>query len=321
MERARSVRTQAKARFAFTNRSRFQDGPEELQPLTHVFRTKQLFDDYRIWRREGTEGAYLALVLLFSVIAFHDVMVQWREDEKATSASDTKPLFNIRPVMAVVMTIAYLCKHSFSHVFASWFLLSAHVLHLLITLQHAEREIIRVSDLSVVFADARHRDILQRAAVSEAMNRVIMNLLLSLPSLNLYELHVPWLLSTFGFLCIFIKMMVFTGLASGIPTMAVFLVLLMWLGSRSEFESRQLFLYNQRVNATAKYHQRGMLLELQASAGLSRLYHVLKNVLVRTRCAGVHRATCLTIICPHRWGFMTSCATLRRSPRKFAISF
>ena len=264
----------------------------ELERFTHVFKHKDMFNDYVRWRSRGSRGTYLALVGLFSAISLHDInslrdarqdCFQEDDDVCGWPKHQTLTLNVARPIMAIIMTLTYLVKHLSKAPFFSWILLGAHMAHLLLTLSHAEQSLAKLKQDDVIAPIGVYYTVSQHAIISEAFNRVILNVLLSLPSLNLYELHTAWIACTIFTSGYLVSIMVSARLFTHLPIFATFFILLIWHGNRSEFESRKLFLFVRRDEEVEHSTHEIALLELQATSGLSRLYHVLENVLV-----GIH---------------------------------
>jgi hypothetical protein len=173
-------------------------------------------------------------------------------------------------------------------------------LHLVLvgtTMIRAESKMHRVmrsdSDDSDTTGLGFNRAMLVHMISSEALLQCVLQFLIM--SQTMYELYSAWLASALLSLCYHLKMLMFAGdktighlEAVGLVMISYFGVL--WLGSSVEHRMRTFFLLARRDMANAKREQKRAkerhrldLLELQASAGMSRLYHVLKNIFV-----GIH---------------------------------
>ena len=89
----------------------------------------------------------------------------------------------------------------------------------------------------------------------------------------------------FGILTVFyhLKVVLMEGVLNQAPRVLLAYAVVYWVVSNNARDSRSVFLAERREQGNMKAKHEAALLELQASAGMSRLYHVLKNILV-----GIH---------------------------------
>ena len=134
-----------------------------------------------------------------------------------------------------------------------------------------------------------NRAVLVRMISSEALLPCILQFLVI--SQTLYTLYSAWLACALLSFCYHLKMLLFAGdktvwQLEAISSVMISYFVVLWLGASVEQRTRTFFLLARRENANAKREQKRVerhrlaLLELQASAGMSRLYHVLKNIFV-----------------------------------------
>jgi hypothetical protein len=260
----------------------------------NTFTALGLFDEYRSWRKNDAEINLLRLGCLLPFVLFKAM--------RSAMRGTTEP----REYMGLLVACAYVFKYAMN-LYAerqrlrarvvplapppvhepAWpnaFIMLAHLALVGSELHYAELAMRRVMRASGDAAGAGFgRAALVRMISCEALLPCVLQV--AVMSQTLYMLHGAWLAAALLALGYHLQLLARAG---GAPADAIALAAAaygaaLWLGSSVEHRARAFFLLARRQERAAKSarrrataHHRRALLELQAAAGMGRLYHVLK---------------------------------------------